>query len=172
MFIRANLFHQVGGFDASYFAHLEEIDLCWRLKRAGFKIMAFPESTVYHVGGATLEYENPRKTYLNFRNSLFTLVKNEPASKLRWLIPTRLVLDGLAGAMFLLQGKVRHLQAIIQAHWSFFPIYRELVAKRKYYYEKIQRISIQPEPNRVGIYPKSIVWQYYARGKKRFKNLD
>lgn len=172
LFIKASLFRQIGGFDPSYFAHLEEVDLCWRLKRAGFRILAVPNSTVYHVGGATLEYENPQKTYLNFRNSLFTLVKNESSGKLRWLLPTRLVLDGVAGMLFLLQGRFRHVQAIVKAHWSFFPVYRQVLAKRRQDYEQIQRISIQPEPNRVGIYPKSIVWQYYARGVKRFKNLD
>ncbi|MEM6964277.1 MAG: bifunctional riboflavin kinase/FAD synthetase, partial [Bacteroidota bacterium] len=120
LFVRAKLFKALGGFDPDYFAHAEEIDLCWRIKRAGFKIMVRPRSVVYHVGGGTLDYLNPRKTYLNFRNTLFTILKNEPKGKLLWLIPLRLILDGVAGGLFLVQGKFAHIKSILEAHFSFY----------------------------------------------------
>jgi len=170
-FVRGKLFKALGGFDPDYFAHAEEIDLCWRIKRAGFKIMVRPRSVVYHVGGGTLDYLNPRKTYLNFRNTLFTILKNEPKRKLFWLIPTRLILDGIAGGLFLVQGKLSHIKAILQAHLSFYQSFSSMVKKRKMYNEKIQKISISNTPNKVGIYQGSMVWQYYIKQVKFFKNL-
>ncbi len=171
LFIRAKLFHAFEGFDDDFFAHSEEIDLCWRLKRAGYKIMVRPRSVVYHVGGGTLNYTTPRKTYLNFRNSLFTLTKNENGRKLLWLIPVRLVLDGLAVILFLFQGKFAHIQSILKAHFTFYQHLRASWAKRKTTKDLIAKNSISTEPNRTGIYPGSIVWQYYALRKRFFKNL-
>jgi riboflavin kinase/FMN adenylyltransferase len=170
-FVRGKLFKALGGFDPDYFAHAEEIDLCWRIKRAGFKVMVKPRSVVYHVGGGTLDYQNPRKTYLNFRNTLFTILKNEPKRKLFWLIPTRLILDGIAGGLFLVQGKFSHIKSILQAHLSFYQSFYSMVEKRKMYNEKIQKISISNTPNKVGTYQGSMVWQYYIRKVKFFKNL-
>ncbi|MEM1216868.1 MAG: bifunctional riboflavin kinase/FAD synthetase, partial [Bacteroidota bacterium] len=100
LFIKAELFRNFGGFDGEYFAHAEEIDLCWRLKRAGYRILAVPESEVYHLGGGTLDYLSPRKAFLNFRNTLITSFKNEVGAKLFWWLPLRLVMDGLAGVLF------------------------------------------------------------------------
>ena len=171
MFIRAQLFHDIGGFDGDYFAHLEEIDLCWRLKRAGYKIMVRPKSVVYHVGGGTLAYENPRKTYLNFRNSLFTLLKNEDRNKLLWLLPLRLVLDGLAGVLFLTKGQFKNIGAIIKAHWHFFFEIRATLKKRKRLERLIQKTSIQTTPNEAGRYEGSIVWQYYIQRNIHFSKL-
>jgi len=171
MFIRSDLFHKIGGFDASFFAHLEEIDLCWRMKRAGYKIMVEPKSVVYHVGGGTLGYENPRKVFLNFRNNLAMLLKNEPGSKLSWLIPYRLILDGVAGIMFLLKGKWRNTKAIIQAHFAFYGNFSAIQKRKKAYNKLIDKVSISPTPNTKGIFQKSIVWQYYLRGRKLFKTL-
>jgi riboflavin kinase/FMN adenylyltransferase len=171
LFIRKQLFHQLGGFDASYFAHSEEIDLCWRIKRAGYKVMVRPRSVVYHVGGSTLNYNTPRKTYLNFRNSLFTLVKNETRERLLWILPLRLLLDGLAGLLFLSQGKFQHIKSIVNAHWDFFPKFKATLAKRKSINELVQKVSISELPNMAGRYKGSVVWQYYARGKKYFRNL-
>ncbi len=168
--IRASLFHRIGGFDGDYFAHAEEIDLCWRLKRAGYQIVAIPESEVFHVGGGTLEYNTPRKAYLNFRNSLFTLLKNEPVSKLLWLLPLRFLLDALAGGLFLSQGKFQHIKSIIQAHWSFLPNLGKAWKKRRAYNQHIEAVRIGA-PNKQGIYSGSVVWQYYALGKNRFKQL-
>lgn len=169
--IRSQLFHAIGGFDPVFFAHAEEIDLCWRLKRAGYKIMVRPRSIVYHVGGGTLNYNTPRKTYLNFRNTLYTILKNEAVSKLLWLIPLRLCMDFLAGVLFLTQGKWQHIQAIVKAHWSFFPNIRNTLKKRRQYMECIEQCSISDQPNMAAQYQKSIVWQYYVRRKKHFNQL-
>ena len=169
--VRAKLFHEIGGFDPDYFAHSEEIDLCWRIKRAGYKIMVRLRSVVYHVGGGTLQYQSPNKTFLNFRNSLYTLLKNEEASRLLWLIPLRFILDGMAGVLFLFQGKFAHISAIIKAHWQFIPRFSKLLKKRRFYNEIIQKISVN-SPNYSGRYNGSIVWQYFALGKQYFKNLQ
>ncbi len=170
LFVRKELFRILGGFDERYFAHMEEIDFCWRLKRAGYKVMVKPKSVVYHVGGATLNATNPHKTFLNFRNSLITLLKNERKGKLIWLLPLRLVLDGVAGIRFLMQGKIGHVQAIVQAHWDFFSL-RSAIRKQRYEeQEAIEKISIGSY-NRKGIYKKSIIWQYFIRRRKFFKDL-
>lgn len=169
--VRSNLFRQLGGFDGDYFAHSEEIDLCWRIKRAGYKVMARPRSVVYHVGGGTLSYNTPRKAFLNFRNSLFTLVKNETNGRLVWILPARLILDGVAGVLFLSQGKLRHIASIVRAHWSFFGQFRKTMKKRKIAQDRIDKISISGEPNLAGQYKKSIVWAFYARNRQYFKDL-
>lgn len=171
LFIRPNLFHGLGGFDETFFAHMEEIDLCWRIKRAGFKVTVLPKSVVYHVGGSTLNYLSPRKTFLNFRNSYYTLVKNERKGKLTWLIPTRLILDGLAGILFLFQGKFSHILSIIKAHWTFFPQFLKLYRNRSHSQDLIDKLSISAEPNQAGILDKSIIIQYYLRGKRFFHQL-
>lgn len=171
MMIRAKLFHDLGGFDADYFAHLEEIDLCWRLKRAGYKIMVQPHAVVYHVGGGTLAYNTPFKTYLNFRNSLYTLLKNEPAARLLWLLPLRFVLDGLAGALFLFEGKMQHLRAIVKAHWTFIPNFSKVLQKRRALLQKIVHIKIGESRVWEGRLNGSIVFRYYLLKKRRFQNL-
>lgn len=129
-FIKKEAYDQLNGFDEDYFAHFEEIDLCWRAKNLGFKIESILESTVYHVGGATLKNSNPYKTYLNFRNSLFSLVKNLPKEKLFSIIFIRMVLDGVAGVRFLFQGELKHLFAILKAHISFYKNLRLFLNKR------------------------------------------
>ncbi len=169
--VRSQLFHQLGGFDGDYFAHSEEIDLCWRIKRAGYKVMARPRSVVYHVGGGTLSYNTPRKAFLNFRNSLFTLVKNETPGRLAWILPARLLLDGVAGLLFLSQGKLRHIASIARAHWSFFGQWRATLRKRQKARERVEKASIANTPNLAGRYGGSIVWAFYARGRHAFKNL-
>ncbi|MFK7933099.1 MAG: bifunctional riboflavin kinase/FAD synthetase [Saprospiraceae bacterium] len=171
MLIRAPLFHDLGGFDGEYFAHMEEIDLCWRVKRAGYQVVCQPAATVYHVGGGTLQYESPRKTYLNFRNSLYTIYKNEPANKLLWLIPLRLILDGLAAVLFLTQGKIPHISSIIRAHWTFFPRMRSLWKKRQRVSERIERVSISNEMNNNGRHPRGIILAYYLLGKRKFSEI-
>ncbi|MEM9992135.1 MAG: riboflavin kinase, partial [Bacteroidota bacterium] len=168
--IRAKLFHAIGGFDKDFFAHMEEIDLCWRLKNAGYKIMIRPQSIVYHVGGGTLAYGNPRKTYLNFRNSLHMIIKNETRQRLLWLVPLRLILDGVAGILFLCKGQFANIWAIVRAHWSFFPSLRHARKRRAMVREVIEKTSISTT-NLSAVYPKSIIWQYYFKRKKRFKDL-
>lgn len=171
MLVKNQLYKQLEGFDADYFAHQEEIDLCWRIKRAGYKVMVQPESVVFHYGGGTLDYQNPKKVYLNFRNSFYSIIKNEPSGKLMWLIPLRLVLDGVAGLMFLLKGQFKNMTAILKAHFSMYRNYPKLLKKKKHYNELIQKVSISSTPNKTGILDKSIIWQYYVRQKKVFKDL-
>jgi riboflavin kinase/FMN adenylyltransferase len=166
-FIRADLYHAFEGFDSDYFAHNEEIDLCWRIKRAGYRVVCTPASVVYHLGGGTLEYESPRKVFLNFRNSLFTLLKNAPVSFLLWAIPARLLLDGLAATRFLAKGQFRAILAILQAHFSFYGNFGTTMRKRNHIASIIERIKIG-EPNLVGMTKFSMVWRFYIRGKKTF----
>jgi riboflavin kinase/FMN adenylyltransferase len=169
-FIRADLYRRLGGFDGDYFAHNEEIDLCWRLKRAGYSVWCIPQSVVYHLGGGTLEYENPRKVFLNFRNSLFTLLKNETMAKLLWLIPARLLLDGVAGVRFLLKGQWRAVSAIVRAHVSFYQNFSKMRRKRQIFHRLVEENRIGP-PSGAGIYAGSIVFAHYLRHVYRFASL-
>jgi len=157
LFIRSKVFQELKGFDTDYFAHQEEIDLCWRAFNAGYKTMFIGNSTVYHIGGATLNSMHWKKTFLNFRNSLFNLVKNAPNNYL-WLIFQRLVLDGVAGVKFLFEGKPIHTWAIIKAHFSFYAHFSKILKKRK-------KIPYQKKDYHT---TKSIVWDYYVKGKKKF----
>ena len=159
-FIRANVFHELNGFDENYFAHQEEIDLCWRAKNLQKTIKYVGSSTVYHVGGATLKEASPRKTFLNFRNSLFTLAKNLPSSKIISIIFSRLILDGIAGVKFLFELRPIHTFAIIKAHFSFY-----------YYLSKTlnNRSGLQQKNNYYTL--KSIVWEHFVLKKKTYKEL-
>lgn len=171
LFVRADLFHRVGGFDGAYFAHAEEIDLCWRLKRAGYRIMAIPESRVYHVGGGTLSYNTPYKTYLNFRNTLITGLKNEPFGKVFWWLPMRLLLDGVAGLLFLRQGKFRHILSILRAHWHFLPRLRRHWRVRREVNRRVEAVRIGADRTSFGRFDDSIILHYYLRGNRRFRDL-
>ena len=157
MFVRADVFHQLGGFDTQFFAHMEEIDLCWRMKNAGYKIYYSPASTVYHVGGGTLHKSNPRKTYLNYRNGLAMMYKNLPSDQLFTTIFMRLVLDGVSGIKFLLAGSFKDIWAILKAHFAFYAMIPKLERKNPKHLKDI--------------YPKSIVIDYFLRGKKAFGEL-
>jgi riboflavin kinase/FMN adenylyltransferase len=170
MVVRADLWHRFGGFDEDFWAHMEEIDVCWRMKRAGYKVMVQPKGVVRHVGGGTMDYMSPRKTYLNFRNSLYAILKNEPASKLLWLIPTRLLLDGVAGAKFLFGGQYKHTLSILKAHFSFYGNFFYFLKKRKQTAQIIENERIAPS-NTAGILRGSIVWQYYVNKKKTFTEM-
>ncbi|SFD89358.1 glycosyltransferase family 2 protein [Flavobacterium phragmitis] len=158
-FIRKNVYHELGGFDESFFAHQEEIDLCWRALNEGHIIKYNYQSLVYHVGGATLQQGNPKKTYLNFRNSLLMLVKNLPKRGLFWVIFFRMVLDGIAGMRFLTQGKIGHTFAILKAHFSFYCVSLKYLGKRKEF--QIQQYYMV----------KSIVFLYYIRKMTLFKEI-
>ncbi|WP_457619292.1 glycosyltransferase family 2 protein [Lutibacter sp.] len=158
-FIRSKVFHELYGFDEDYFAHQEEIDLCWRAKNLQKTIKYVGSSTVYHVGGATLKEESPRKTFLNFRNSLFTLVKNTPKNNLFLIIFSRLLLDGIAGVKFLVELRPKHTVAIIKAHFSFYSYLTKMIRKRTGF------------KNNNYYTIKSIVWKYYIERKKTFKDL-
>ncbi|NKI32430.1 glycosyltransferase family 2 protein [Croceivirga thetidis] len=131
MFIRTDVFKKLGGFDEDYFAHQEEVDLCWRAQNKGHKIRYCGESKVYHLGGSTLSNMNPKKTFLNFRNSLYSITKNLPASKAFPIIFARLILDGIAAARFLLQLKPLHCLAVLRAHFSFYSNFRKMYKRRE-----------------------------------------
>ncbi|WP_165730642.1 glycosyltransferase family 2 protein [Polaribacter sp. 20A6] len=160
LFIRSKVFHQLGGLDEDYFAHQEEIDLCWRAQNRGFKIKYVGASTVYHVGGATLEETNPHKTYLNFRNSLLNIVKNVPKRWFLFVLFSRLILDGIAGLKFLLELKPVHTLAIVKAHFSVYKNFFKFLKKRRALHKK-QDYNLHT----------SIVWQYFALGRKKFDEL-
>ena len=161
LFIRAKDYNNIGGLDEFFFAHMEEIDLCWRLKNQGKKIMVCPSSTVYHVGGGTLNKVNPHKTFLNFRNSLLTLHKNAPQKERFSIIFIRLLLDGLAGLKFIISGKPSHTWAIIRAHFSFYGAISQNKTKRK----------TVNSPNLTGRINKSIVKGYYLDNCKSFNDF-
>lgn len=163
--VRGPLFKISGGFDSRFFAHMEEIDICWRLKNRGYKIMISPESVVYHVGGGTLPQGNPRKTYLNFRNNLFLLYKNLPPENLNRILLTRLMMDFLSAFLFLKKGSFRDIQAILKAHIDF---YRNMKYCKKFRHE--ERKFITGFFHRQ-IYGKSIVMEYFLRKKYTFKSL-
>lgn len=170
-FVRSKLFNEFGGFDGSYFAHAEEIDLCWRLKRAGYHIYTYPEVSVYHVGGGTLNYNSPFKTYLNFRNTLSTIFKNESSSLVFLKVLMRLVLDGAAAGLFLIQGNFKGILAIIHAHWHFFVHLPHHYRTRKNTSENIEKNRIGPSTVGEGLFDKSIVWHFYFLRKKYFSQL-
>ncbi len=171
LFIRAELFHGIGGFEADYFAHAEEIDLCWRLKRAGYRILAEPAAEVFHVGGGTLSYNTPKKTYLNFRNTLVTSFKNEHRWKLLWWLPLRLVLDGLAAILFLSQGNWQHIGAILRAHFHFYPRIGKWWRQRKVRQRQIEAMRIGADRTRWGRLAGSVVAHYYLLGHQRFSQI-
>jgi len=158
-FIRKDVFQTLNGFDDSFFAHMEEIDLCWRAFNLNYQTKYIGDSTIFHVGGATLHNSNPKKTYLNFRNSLYTLTKNA-SGNIFLLILSRLLLDGIAGIKFLVTFKLVHTIAIIKAHLSFYTNLsrllkvRKTITKKKNYFSKT-----------------SIVWTYFISKKKKFNSL-
>lgn len=168
--VNAKLFHAIGGFDRDYFAHQEEIDLCWRLKRAGFKIMYEPKSEVYHLGGGTLDYESPKKTYLNFRNNLITLFKNVPWIYLPILLIIRLIVDSVILILWILQGKWSNSTKILKAY--FVNILRTpfLLAKKydtDIYIENCSR----GEANLKGVFRSSILFQKYIFNHSKSSDL-
>ncbi len=158
-FIRKQVFQELKGFDISFFAHMEEIDLCWRAKNRGYGIKYIAASVVYHVGGATLNSTSPKKTYLNFRNSLYTLTKNSSGILLPKIL-VRLCLDGIAGIKFILELKPQHTWAIIRAHFS-------------YYYRLSRLLEQRDQPSKVDKYwhKKSIVWSFFVNKKRQFNSL-
>ena len=160
MFIRERVFEELNGFDEDYFAHQEEVDLCWRAQNIGKKVYYVGKSEVYHLGGSTLSNMNPKKTYLNFRNSLFSITKNLPRKKAFPIILARLVLDGIAGLRFVFQFRLNHCFAILRAHLSFYRNFRRMYRKRekanfilKYYATK------------------SIVWSHFVHQVSKFNIL-
>lgn len=165
LMVKADLYHQVGGLDVDLYAHMEEIDLCWRLKNAGYRIGYVGGSTVFHVGGSVISYGSPQKLFYNYRNNLILLLKNERAARLLWLLPWRMVLDGVSALQLLAGGNFRGVATIFRAHMHFYARFRKWLRHRK------QAQRIVTHRNTEGIFPKSIVWQYFALRKKTFTKL-
>lgn len=161
LIVKNNEFKKLNGFDENFFAHQEEIDLCWRIQLTGGTIKYIGNSTVYHVGGATLSNLNPTKTFYNFRNSLLMLVKNIENSKVYPILLIRLLLDGIAGLHFLIQGKWKHTLAILKAHLSFYRLLPSYFNKKSKNRKQIKYYHI-----------KSIVWNYFIRKNRIFKELN
>lgn len=157
-FIRSHVFKALEGFDEAFFAHMEEIDVCWRAKNLGYTIKYVGNSSIYHVGGATLSNTNPKKTYLNFRNSLYTLTKNANG-KIWFTIVIRLILDGFAAIKFLLEGKPKHIVAILKAHGSFYKQFPALLKQRKQTKNKADYYKIT-----------SIVINYFVKRNRKYKS--
>ena len=162
MFVRASKFWEVGGLDNDFFAHMEEIDLCWRFKNSGYKVVYVPQSKIYHVGGGTLPKGTARKTYLNFRNNFALLYKNLPADRVLKTFAARLVLDGVAAIRFLTEGHLGDFWAVFRAHMYFYSHLNELKKKRKAHTQR--RVSM--------IYQKNLVFEHFLFHKKKFSELD
>ena len=163
LFVRSSYFNDIGGLDEDFFAHQEEIDLCWRFKNKDYKIMVQPESIVYHVGGGTLNSSSAFKTYLNFRNNLSMLFKNLSLFEIIWIIPSRLILDGIAALRFLIQKNgYKHFFAVLQAHFSFY-----LNLPKNF----IKRLKIRQKFNQTGKLSFSILIKYYIANIKKFKDF-
>jgi len=161
LMVRSSLYHHLGGLDESFFAHMEEIDFCWRAKLLGYSVWCIPQSKVYHLGGGTLPNNSPRKLYLNFRNNLLMLYKNLPESIRSTRIFIRMCLDGAAAAVYLLTGKFDFFKAVVKAHGDF--------RKMK---QSVDPSPFEDESNNVGYYPHSIILKFFLSGKKlKFNKL-
>jgi len=165
LFVRADLYKQSGGLDGDFFAHMEEIDLCWRLKGLGYRIVYNPQSVVYHVGGGTLPKSNPFKTYLNFRNNITLLFKNSFKGNIGVLLFQRMILDGIAALRFIASGEFGNFWAVFKAHMYLYSNYRTLLLKRKHN----KNIFIQNTHKEM--YNRSIVFSYFLKKKQYFDSL-
>lgn len=166
LFIRLADYRAAGGLDGSFFAHMEEIDLCWRLRARGKTLVCIPQSVVYHVGAATLKRENPRKTFLNFRNNLLMLYKNLPEEDLAWVLSVRMLLDYVAALHFLLQGQAANAWAVVRARWAFWKLRSSLKSVRA---ENLRHTTLSQIPERMH---HSLLIQFYLKGRKSFSQLE
>jgi GT2 family glycosyltransferase len=167
MLIKSSVFWEVGAFDSDFFAHMEEIDLCWRLKKMGYALWVEPKSVVYHVGGGTLNYDSPRKTYLNYRNSLAMLTKNLKGFIWHKMI-YRMMLDGVSAYRFLFQGKFSFFSAIFKAHIHFYLRLPSLLRKR----HAFKQLSKNAKFNSNGWYTGNVIWAKYIKKIKRFEDIN
>lgn len=171
MVVRTELFKALGGFDKAYFAHMEEIDFCYRLRACGYRIKAVPISTVYHLGGGTLAYVSPRKTFLNFRNSLYTIVKNNDGLRMWKKLGYRVLLDLVSIVFFIRKGEYANAVSVLKAHpalwrqWSY-------LKKQKRAFQSIKKNHAIGRPVYDGVYRNSIVYQHFVKGKNKFSDLD
>lgn len=166
LMVRLPIYKEVGGLDGRFFAHMEEIDLCWRMRCRGYEVRSVASSVVYHVGGATLNAGNPRKTFLNFRNNLLMLYKNLPAGELRNVMLVRGVLDYVAAAMFALKGEWGSAKAVVRARKEYRKLKAEFAAAREENVAKAVSMEV-PEHTRF-----SILWRYHLKGCKTFDKLQ
>lgn len=166
MLVRAEPWHALGGFEPEFFAHMEEIDVCWRLQNAGHEVWYHGGSMVYHVGGGTLHKSNPRKTYLNFRNGLALVFKNTHPAELPAVMIARVALDWIAALRVLTQGNTADFLAILRAHGHFLKRLGYWRSKRRAWPPRLRTTE------RAGVYQGSLVWSYFAQGKKKFLELD
>ena len=166
MFVRADAFRRVGGFDGDFWAHMEEIDLCWRFKNMGYKIGYQPNSVVFHLGGGTLPYHSHRKIYLNFRNNLFMLFKNLSRQHFHRILFSRILLDGVAAIKFLFGFHFYSFWSVLKAHASFYKNLGILIQKRK------KLLLKSAYENHAEIYSKSIMWKFFIQKKRRFSDLQ
>jgi GT2 family glycosyltransferase len=164
MMIRSEWYHKLRGLDEDFFAHMEEIDLCWRLQRAGQRVWYTGRSSVYHVGGGTLAASNPRKTYYNFRNGLSLLYSNLPSSELAVKFPARLILDWIAATKFILAGTWRDGLAVLRAHAHFMRLFHKEVARRR-------RSSYLGYCRPKTQYRGWVVWDFFILGKRTTKEV-
>jgi GT2 family glycosyltransferase len=165
MFIRSEVYHTIGGFDNEYYAHMEDIDLSWRVKNAGYKVMVCPPAVVYHVGGHIISYGSPAKIFRNFKNGLIMMVKNLPEGQVWNKLFFRLLLDNIAAIRALLNGNTNEYKAIVRAHMQFYTGLPHWLKKRKEALPKVKN------PNNSGVYNHSIVWQYFVKKKDTFDKL-
>ena len=166
LFIRRHAFNEVGGLDEDFYAHMEEIDLCWRLKNRGYSIGSCRSSHVYHVGGGTLDRLNPLKTYLNFRNNLYMLLKNYRNGSVLLKLIRRMFLDGIAAFRFLMEGKLTYFLAVLRAHFTFYGNLRLMLRKRK------SEADLGTKVNLTGMYKKSIITQFFLKKNANFSSLS
>ncbi len=166
LMIRSKLFYETGGLDEDFFAHMEEIDLCWRLKNRGWNIKYIANSEVYHLGGATLDYKNPKKVYLNFRNNLCLLTKNIPKYKILIKLLQRMFLDGIAAIKFLLSGEFTNFWSVIKAHLNFYLLFPKMYLKR------INNLKHVTTNKHNEVYSGSIVIQFFLRNKVKYSELE
>lgn len=164
--VRRSVYLEVGGLDARFFAHQEEIDLSWRMLSRGYRIVFAPTSVVYHLGGGSLAMDNPRKTYLNFRNNLLMLYKNLPCRSFVWVQVLRLVLDLVAVLQFMFKGRLAHAGAVLRAYGGYIGMLLTMSASRR------DNLRCMKTKYPIGLRPYSIVWRYYLRGKKTFTAID
>jgi len=165
LMIRSGVFSEVGGLDDDFFAHMEEIDLCWRLKSRGYRIVCIPESSVFHVGGGALGYESPYKTYLNFRNNLLMLYKNLPAGLLKKIMFSRFLFDYAAAFQLFITGKPKNALSVFKARRDYKKMQPDFKEKRN------QNMLLSKTDITTDIYLNSIVLDYYLKGKKTYNSL-
>lgn len=166
MFVRSSAYFRAGELDVDFFAHMEEIDLCWRMHRVGYNVKAIPESVVFHIGGGTLPNNNPHKLYLNYRNNLYLLFKNLSIAQLMPVLVFRMILDGMSAMVYLFSGSGSFFSAVVRAHFSFQRNIPRLIRKRIALKSAIGKAKIE------AIYPRSILFEFFIRKKRYFSQLE